>query len=79
MSTQTGAWQGAKHSRGGPTASICNAARRPFACSPFGLAGNRAAGVVAQDLRGAATRRPARLACRPIPGQCVAPCSVNRP
>ena len=58
MSTETGAWQGAKRSRGGPTASICNAARRPFQCSPFGLAGNRAAGVVAQALRGACHAAP---------------------
>ena len=79
MSIQTGAWQGAKRSRGGATASICNAGRRPFECSPFGLAANGAAGVVAQDLRGTTTPRPARLACRPIGGQCVPPCSVNRP
>lgn len=35
MNMQTRAWQGAKHSRSGTTASIRNAGRRPFAYSPF--------------------------------------------
>ena len=79
MSTPMGDYQGAKRSRGGITASIRNAERRPLAYSPFGQAGNRAAGVVATSLRGTATRRRPRLACRPIAGLCEAPFSVNRP
>jgi len=79
MSTQTSDWQGAKRSRGGTTASIRNAARRAFAYPPFGLAGNRGPCVVAQPLRGPATRRSVRLAWPPIAGQCEAPFSVNRP
>jgi len=80
MSTQKSAYQGAKHSRGGATVSIRNAERRSFACSPVGQARNRAACVVAAALRGTtATRRRPRLACRPIPGLCEAPFSVNRP
>jgi hypothetical protein len=52
MSTQMGGYQGAKRSRGGTTASIRNAERRPFRYSPFGQARNRAPGVVAATLRG---------------------------
>lgn len=44
MSLPKRAWQGAKRRRSGTTASIGNAARRALRCSPFGLAGNRAAG-----------------------------------
>ena len=79
MSTQKSAYQGAKRSRGGATASIRNAERRSFACSPAGQARNRAACVVAAALRGTATRRRPRLAGRPIPGLCEAPFSVYRP
>ena len=79
MSTQMSAYQGAKRSRGRSPASIRNAERRSFGCSPFGQAGNRAPGVVALPLRGTATRRRARLAWRPITGLCMAPFSVNRP
>ncbi len=79
MSMQTQAWQGAKQSRGGPTASIRNAGRLVFAYSPFGLAGNQAAYVVAHALRGTTTLRPVRLACCLIASQCEAPFTVNRP
>ena len=79
MPTQTRAWQGAKRSRGGTTASIRNAVRGVFGWAPFGQAGNRPAGVVASALRGSTTPRRLRLACRPIPGLCEAPFSVNRP
>ncbi len=79
MSTQMSVYQGAKRSRGGTTASICNAERRSFGRSPFGQAGNRPPGVVALPLRGTATRRRPRLAWWPITGLCEAPFSVNRP
>jgi hypothetical protein len=79
MSIQTGVWQGAKQRRSGATASICNTARRPFECSPCELASYRSACVVARAWRGITTRRPVRLACRAIPGQCEAPFTENRP
>ncbi|GAA0502355.1 hypothetical protein GCM10009097_19020 [Pigmentiphaga daeguensis] len=40
MPTQTRAWQGAKHSRGGTTTSIRNAVRGAFGWAPYGQAGN---------------------------------------
>ena len=53
MSTQRRDYQGAKRSRGDTTASIRNAERRAFGCSPR-AAGNRAPCVVAATLRGTA-------------------------
>ena len=79
MRTESYEWQGAKRSRGGATASIRNAVRRAILFAPFGQPRNWAAYVVAQPLRGLTTRRPARLACSPMPGLCEAPFSVNRP
>lgn len=79
MSTQMSGCQGAKRSHGGTTASIRNAERCAFGCSPFGQADYRAPGVVAATLRGKATRRRLRLARRPIAGLCEAPFSANRP
>ncbi len=79
MSTPMGGYQGAKRSRGGTTASIRNAERRPLGYSPFGQARNRAPGVVAATLRGTATRQCLRLAKPPITGLCEAPFGVNRP
>ena len=46
MSTQMSGYQGAKRSHGGTTASIRNAERRSFGCSPFGQADYREPGVL---------------------------------